>query len=95
MERLSNQGMLEARLEDSRKLAQALHARYRIADFAAGARFAAAVALAADAADHYPELRITNGAVDVALCTHEAGLWVTQQDLDLARRSATSPAETG
>ncbi len=85
MNRLSTQEVLDAKLDDWRKLAQALHARYRIADFTAGAAFAAAVAQAAEAAGHHPDLKITSGVVDVSLCTHEDGLWVTQKDIDLAR----------
>jgi 4a-hydroxytetrahydrobiopterin dehydratase len=85
MERLSTQQILDARLEDWRKLAQALHARFRIADYQAGADFVAAVAAAADAAGHHPDLKMTYGVVDVSLCTHEDGLWVTQKDVDLAR----------
>lgn len=84
MEKLGTQEILEAQLDDWRKLGQALHARYRIADFTAGAAFVAAVAEAAEAADHHPDLRLTYGVVDVSLCTHEDGLWVTSKDIDLA-----------
>jgi 4a-hydroxytetrahydrobiopterin dehydratase len=86
VDRISTQDILDAGLDDWRKLAQALHARYRIADFTAGAVFAAAVAQAAEAAGHHPELKIIGGAVDVSLCTHEDGLWVTEQDIDVARK---------
>ncbi len=44
MEKLSTQEILDARLDDWRKLAQALHTRYRIKDFQAGAAFVAAIA---------------------------------------------------
>jgi 4a-hydroxytetrahydrobiopterin dehydratase len=84
--RLSTQDVLDAGLDDWRKLAQALHARYRIAGFAAGAAFVAAVAEAAEAAGHHPDLKIISGVVDVSLCTHEDGLWITQQDIDLAEK---------
>jgi 4a-hydroxytetrahydrobiopterin dehydratase len=49
VEKLSTQEILDAGLDDWRKLAQALHARYRIADFKAGAAFIAAIAEAAGA----------------------------------------------
>jgi 4a-hydroxytetrahydrobiopterin dehydratase len=84
VDNLSTQQILDAGLADWRKLAQALHARYRIADFNEGAAFIAAVAAIAEAAGHHPDLKMTNGVVDVALCTHEDGLWVTQQDIDMA-----------
>jgi 4a-hydroxytetrahydrobiopterin dehydratase len=84
--KLSTQEILDAGLEDWRKLAQALHARYRIMDFNAGAAFVAAVAEMAEAASHHPDLKMTYGVVDVSLCTHEDGLWVTQKDIDMARQ---------
>lgn len=86
MDRLSTQEILGAGLGDWRKLAQALHARYRIANFRAAAAFAVAVAEAAEAASHHPDLKITHGVVDVSLCTHEDGLWVTQKDIDMAQK---------
>jgi 4a-hydroxytetrahydrobiopterin dehydratase len=86
VENLSTQEILSAGLDDWRKLAQALHARYRIADFKAGAAFVTAVAEAAEAASHQPDLKIAGGVVDVVLCTREDGLWVTQKDIDMARR---------
>lgn len=85
MERLSTQDILDAKLEDWRKLAQALHARYRIEDFSSGAAFVAAVAKVADAAGHHPDLEMTRAFIDISLCTHEDGLWVTQADIDMAR----------
>jgi 4a-hydroxytetrahydrobiopterin dehydratase len=86
VDKLSTQEILDAGLADWRKLAQALHARYRVADFKAGAAFAAAVAEVAQAASHHPDLKLTSGVVDVSLCTHDDGLWVTQQDIDMARQ---------
>jgi 4a-hydroxytetrahydrobiopterin dehydratase len=86
MDKLSTQEILDAGLADWRKLAQALHARYRIVDFNAGVAFVAAVAEIAEAASHHPDLKMTNGVVDVSLCTHEDGLWVTQKDIDMARQ---------
>ena len=85
MNKLSTQEILDARLGDWRKLAQALHARYRVTDFSAGAAFAAVVAGAAKASGHYPVLKMTNEVVDVSLCTREDGLWVTEKDIGMAR----------
>jgi 4a-hydroxytetrahydrobiopterin dehydratase len=85
VEKLSTQEILDAGLDDWRKLAQALHARYRIADFKAGAAFIAAIAEAAGAAGHHPDVKMTDGVVDVSLCTHQDGLWVTPKDIDMAR----------
>jgi 4a-hydroxytetrahydrobiopterin dehydratase len=93
--RLSTQDVLDAGLDDWRKLAQALHARYRIADFTAGAAFVAAVAEAAEAAGHHPDLKIISGVVDVSLCTHEDGLWITQRDIDLAEKISQIARQQG
>ena len=95
MNRLSTQDVLDAGLDDWRKLAQALHARYRIADFTAGAAFVAAVAEAAEAAGHHPDLKIISGVIDVSLCTHEDGLWITQQDIDLAEKISQIARQQG
>ncbi|MGI8760036.1 MAG: VOC family protein [Jatrophihabitantaceae bacterium] len=86
MDRLSNQQIRDAGLADWRKLAQALHARYSIPDYERAAVFVTAVAEAADADDHHPDLKLTRGVMDVSLCTRADGLWVTQKDLAMARR---------
>ena len=95
MDNLSTQEILDAGLADWRKLAQALHARYRIMDFNAGAAFVAAVAELAEAASHHPDLKMTHGVVDVSLCTHEDGLWVTQKDIDMAWRISEIARQQG
>lgn len=86
MEKLDLQEIRDAKLDDWRKLAQALHARFHIPDFTTGAAFITAVAAAADAADHHPDLKMTYGVVDVSVCTHEDGMWVTEQDIAMARK---------
>ncbi len=95
MDNLSTQQILDAGLDDWRKLAQGLHARYRIADFGAGAAFAVAVAEAAAAAGHYPDLKVTDGVVDVSLCTRDDGLWVTEKDVDMARKISVIARDKG
>ena len=102
MDRLSTQDILDARLDDWRKLAQALHARYRVTDFRAAAAFAGAVAEAAEAAGHLPDIKMTQDVVDVSLCTREDGLWVTGKDIgmartisEIARRQGLTPEPTG
>ncbi len=84
MERLSNQQILDAGLVGWHKLAQALHARYAVPNYVVAAAFVAAVAEVAEADGHHPDLKLTYGAIDVSLCTHEHGLWVTQKDIDMA-----------
>lgn len=97
MDMLTGEQIAEAKLTDWRKLAQGLHARYLVDDFSAGTRFVAAVGEAGDALGHYPRVSMGNGYVDLKLITDDAVYrdeegtehvveWVTQQDVDLARR---------
>ncbi len=94
---LKGEQIAAANLTDWRKLAQGLHARYVVEDFGTGARFVAAVGEAGDALGHHPRVSIGNGYVDLKLISDDAiyrddkGIdhvveWVTQQDVDLARR---------
>jgi len=97
MDMLRGKEIAEARLTDWRKLAQGLHARYLVDDFGTGARFVAAVGEAGDALGHHPSVSLGNGYVDLKLISADAVYrddegtehvveWVTQQDVDLARR---------
>jgi 4a-hydroxytetrahydrobiopterin dehydratase len=97
MDMLMGAQIAEAHLTDWRKLAQGLHARYLVDDFGAGARFVVAVGEAGDAVGHHPRVSIGNWYVDLELVTDDAIYrddegtehvieWVTQQDVDLARR---------
>ncbi|MEU4623510.1 4a-hydroxytetrahydrobiopterin dehydratase [Actinoplanes sp. NPDC023801] len=97
MDMLKGEQIAEAGLTDWRKLAQGLHARYVTEDFGAGVRFVAAVGVAGDALGHHPRVSIGNGYVDLKLSTDDAVYrdddgteyvieWVTQQDVNLARR---------
>ena len=95
MERLSNQQILDAGLTDWRKLSQPLQARYVIPTLAEAARFVAAVAEAADAESRHLDVRLAHGVVDLSLCTHEDGLWVTQKDIDLARKISSIAQTNG
>lgn len=97
MNMLNGEQIAAADLKDWRKLAQGLHARYLVDDFSAGAKFFAAVAEVSDEMNHHPRALIGYGYVDLELVTHEAIYrddagkehvveWVTQKDVDLARR---------
>ena len=103
---LSGTSIAGAGLADWRKLAQGLHARYLIDDFGAGVRFLAAVGEAGDALGHHPSVSMGTGYVDLKLVTPDAvhrdaeGTefaveWVTQQDVDLARRITDFAADHG
>jgi 4a-hydroxytetrahydrobiopterin dehydratase len=85
MEKLTNKQILDADLDDWRKLAQALHARFLTGNFAAGLTFVTAVTEAAERANHHPDVTLTYPFVDVKLISHDVS-HVTQRDVELARR---------
>ena len=97
MDMLRGDEIAAAKLTDWRKLAQGLHARYVVDDFGMGARFVAAVGEAGDDVGHHPSVAIGTGYVDLKLVSDDAIYrddegteyvieWVTQLDVDLARR---------
>lgn len=94
MANLTNQQILDASLDDWRKLAQGIHARFLTGDFVTGLTFVAAVTEAAEAANHHPDVRLTYPLVDLTLVSHDVGR-VTQRDIDLARRISEIAREHG
>jgi 4a-hydroxytetrahydrobiopterin dehydratase len=94
MANLTNQQILDASLDDWRKLAQGIHARFLTGDFVTGLTFVAAVTEAAEAANHHPDVRLTYPLVDLTLVSHDVGR-VTQRDIDLARRISEIAREQG
>ena len=104
MDMLMGEQIAGAGLNDWRKLAQGLHARYLTDAFSAGARFVAAVGEAGDVIGHHPRVTLGTSFVDLKLVSDDAiyrddeGVehvvqWVTQQDIDLARRISEVAAE--
>ena len=104
MEMLGRDQITQADLTDWRKLGQGLHARFLVGDFAAGARFVSAIAEAGDAVGHHPRVTLSGGHVDLRLVSDDAVFrddegtehtveWVTQRDVDLARRVSEIAAE--
>ena len=104
MDMLSGERITAANLADWRKLGQGLHARFVIGDFGAGVRFLSAIAEVGKNAGHYPEVRMGTAFVDLKLISHDAVYrdgagtehqveWVTQQDVELARRISEIAAE--
>lgn len=94
MSKLTIADILDAGLADWRKLARALHARFRTGDFAAGLAFVNAVGEAAEAADHHPDITLAYSFVDLELISHDVGE-ITGRDLDLARRISEIAREQG
>jgi len=58
---------------------------FQFRDFLTAIDFVVAVAKAADAADHHPDIDIRYTKVTLSLSTHDAG-GITQSDLTLAQR---------
>lgn len=94
MEKLTSRQILDAGLDDWRKLAQALHARFLTGDFVTGLAFVTAITESAERANHHPDVTLTYPFVDVKLISHDASQ-VTQRDLDLARRISEIAREKG
>ena len=75
----------EEGLDDWRMLYRTLHARFRTGDFATGLALVTRITLAADAADHHPDVVLTYPSVEVRLTSHDVD-GVTTRDLALARQ---------
>ena len=58
---------------------------FQFRNFLTGIVFVSAIAKAAEAADHHPDIDIRYTKIICALSTHSAG-GITQKDLDMARQ---------
>jgi 4a-hydroxytetrahydrobiopterin dehydratase len=94
MEKITGQQILDANLDDWRKLALALHARFLTGNFVTGLRFVTAITEAAEAANHHPDVTLTYPFVDVKLISHDVSA-ITQRDIDGARRISEIARELG
>ena len=72
-----------ARLPGWAREGDAIVKRYTFQTFAEGIRFVDRVAVAADAADHHPDIDVRWTTVTVALWTHSQG-GITAKDLRMA-----------
>ncbi|MHC5019919.1 MAG: 4a-hydroxytetrahydrobiopterin dehydratase [Planctomycetota bacterium] len=72
-----------SRLPNWKRHGNEILATYRLRKFLSGVTLAGKVALAAEAANHHPDILIRFREVSFSLTTHEAG-GLTQKDLDLA-----------
>lgn len=86
----------EGDLPHWRVIGRKLEARYRAGSYKGAARLALAVAQAADAADHHPDIDLRYpDLVHVALTTHAAEANLTRLDLDLAATISHLANEAG
>ena len=67
---------------------------FQFRNFLTGIGFVSAVAKAADAADHHPDIDIRYTKVTCTLSTHSAG-GITQKDLDMARKIDLAQEKAG
>jgi 4a-hydroxytetrahydrobiopterin dehydratase len=67
---------------------------FQFREFLTGIDFVVAVAKAADAADHHPDIDIRFTKVICSLSTHSAG-GITQQDLDMAKKIEAAQQKIG
>jgi pterin-4a-carbinolamine dehydratase len=81
-------------VEDWRILFSGAHAYYRIGSFGEAARFVAAIADAAEAVGHFPDVDVRPEGVTVRTASGEYGA-MSQRDVDLARRISAAAAEMG
>lgn len=95
MSRLTVQQVLDADLADWRPVAGSLRARFLTKGFTTGVDLVTAVAEAAEAMNHHPDVTLTWPFVDIALTTHDEGNVITQLDVDLARQISALAAERG
>jgi 4a-hydroxytetrahydrobiopterin dehydratase len=72
-------------VEDWRILFSGAHAFYRIGSFAEGARFVAAIAAAAGAVGHFPDVDLRPEGVTVRTASGEYGA-LSERDVELCRR---------
>jgi 4a-hydroxytetrahydrobiopterin dehydratase len=82
-------------LDDWRVVVRTAEARFRAPSFPAAGRLVAAIADAAEAADHHPDVSLTYpGRVRVALTTHAVD-GLSTHDIDLARHISQLAADAG
>ena len=74
-----------SRVADWRRRSKVIHREFTFADFPVAMRFVNAVARAAEAANHHPDIDIRWNRVRLALSTHDAG-GLTEKDFALAAR---------
>lgn len=91
---LTGKDIAEQGLDEWVLLTQALHARYRLGDFASALALVDDIGAAAEEMNHHPDLELRWGQVDVALSSHDVG-GVTDRDVTLARRITELAAQHG
>lgn len=86
--------LADAGLTDWRTGDDSIRARFLTGDFATGLELVNRIGVAAEEANHHPDLGLTYPHVDVALISHDVEA-VTDRDLSLARRITDFATELG
>jgi 4a-hydroxytetrahydrobiopterin dehydratase len=94
MDTLSNEEILKAGLDDWRKLATRLHARFETGDFVTGLAFVTAITEAAETMNHHPDITLSYPRVDITLISYDVD-HLTHRDLELARKISAIAAQQG
>lgn len=93
-QKLTHDDLLQAGLDDWRKILDRLKARFRTGDFATGLALVDRIGAAAEEAGHHPDVQLTYPEVIVTLSSHDVG-GITSRDVDLARRISELASEVG
>lgn len=91
---ITGQQLLDEGLEDWRFVLGRLVTRFETGGFSEGAALVQQIAVAADEADHHPDVELRYPHVTVTLSSHDVGA-VTARDVRLARRISEIAAEAG
>lgn len=92
--KLTVQEILDAGLDDWRRLATALHTRYLTEGFAKGLALVNAIGEVAEEMDHHPDLDLRWGHVDIKTWSHDVS-GITDRDVRLARQITEIAAAQG
>ena len=93
-QKLTQQQVVEAGLDDWRQVLGRIKARFRTGDFATGLQLVDRIGAAAEEANHHPDVTLTYPEVLVTLSSHDVG-GITSRDVELARRISSYAAELG
>lgn len=93
-QKLTEQQVRDAGLDDWRQVLGTIRARFRTGDFATGLALVDRIGAAAEEANHHPDVTLTYPEVRVTLSSHDVG-GITSRDVDLARTISSYAAEAG
>ena len=93
-QKLTEQQVRDAGLDDWRQVLGTIRARFRTGDFATGLALVDRIGASAEEANHHPDVTLTYPEVRVTLSSHDVG-GITSRDVDLAQTISSYAAEAG